>query len=72
MVWALFDCDRKEHDEAVFAGIDDEEWDDENVRLYGGRTILTYAAKLGESKPDLSSPFAFRMGQYLTNFLHES
>ena len=29
LVWALFDCDRKERDEAVFAGIGDEEWENE-------------------------------------------
>ena len=28
LVWALFDCDRKERDEDVYAGIGEEEWDD--------------------------------------------
>ena len=27
LIWALFDCDRKERDEAVNAGFSDEEWD---------------------------------------------
>ena len=35
-------------------------------------TILTFAAKQGEKKPELEqSSFAERLGQYLTKFLHD-
>ena len=30
LVWALFDCDRMERDEAIFAGIGDEEWEEKH------------------------------------------
>ena len=72
LAWALFDCDRKERDEAIYANISDGEWsDDQDARQdeineeqkdFGNRTILTYAARVGECKPDLYSPFAFRIG----------
>ena len=77
MVWCIFDCDRKETDNAIYAGIGDEDWeeadgrcDDENS-IDPGRVVLTFAAKLGEEKPYHFSPFSFRMGQYLTQFLNE-
>ena len=62
LVWALFDCDRKERR---------EESVENDVTEVNDRTIFTFAAKLGEQKFDLYTPFNFRMGQYLTKFLHE-
>ena len=54
MVWCIFDCDRKETDNAIYAGVGDEEWedavdsrcDDENSGA-GGRVVLTFAAQIG-------------------------
>ena len=77
MVWCIFDCDRKETDNAIYAGVGDEEWedavdsrcDDENSGA-GGRVVLTFAAKIGEVKPPHFSSFSFRIGQYLTKFLN--
>ena len=65
-------------DDAIYAGIGDDEWEEADGRVdeddantsAGGRVVLTYAAKMGEAKPDHFSPFSFRMGQYLTKFLN--
>ena len=30
LVWGLFDCDRKQKDNSTYAGIGDDDWDDDN------------------------------------------
>ena len=71
LVWCLFDCNRKERRDAIYARIGAEEWEEDKDsrvdeigvdQIAGGRTILTYAARIGEEKPDLGSSFSFRIG----------
>ena len=51
VVWAIFDCNREQVEPRFEAG---EEWSDseEDVNQRYA-TIFTYAAKLGEPKPEL-------------------
>ena len=30
LVWGLFDCDRKVRDDAIYAGVGTDDWDDDN------------------------------------------
>ena len=30
LVWGLFDCNRNERDDAIYAGVGADDWDDEN------------------------------------------
>ena len=66
LVWGLLDCHRKEK-------IDNssEECKEEELTDNKGPVILTFAAPLGQQKPQLHSPFSFRIGQYLTKFLFD-
>ena len=70
LVWSLFDCNKEERKNIIYAGACADDWDEEDGRIdetsdeevAGGRTILTYASGIGEKNSDLGSPFAFRMG----------
>ena len=33
LVWGIFDCDRKERDDAIYAGIGDDDWEDSDARV---------------------------------------
>ena len=66
LVWALLDCDRNLRADAIYAGIDNEDWSDDDAREdeiseeqkdFGNRTILTHTAHIGETKPDLEPTF---------------
>ena len=33
LVWCLFDCNRKEREENIFAGVGSDEWEDNDARV---------------------------------------
>ena len=68
-MWGLLDCHRDERIDET----DDsqEECKEEEMSISKGPIILTFAAPLGQQKPQLHSPFSFRIGQNLTKFLYD-
>ena len=68
-MWGLLDCHRDERIDETDDSL--EESKEEEMTNSKGPIILTFAAPLGQQKPQLHSPFSFRIGQNLTKFLYD-